>query len=404
MNLSAPTARRVGLAALALVLAATPLGCAKQGNHERWKDDANARWQSLRSTALLEMARDQFDAGALDQAEKTVTDAAAIDASNPQLHLMAGRISLERGQLERAYRLFEISAELDDTEPETFYYQGVVLQRWHQYDAALVAYEKAYSLDRDNPARMLAVAETLVALDRPKQAITLLEEKKYYFDQNAGLRTMLGHLYAMQQEPRLAVENFRQATMLNPENMRLQEELALAQLDGGATTDAAQTLRMLLAKPEYQDRHDLRRSLASAEAANGRYHEAREIFIQLTRHDPSHTPDWLRLGEVCWKLQDLGGALIAANRAISLAPRRPEGYLLAGMIWQKRGRTEDALKMFDRAAELSPDNATPLILRGLSLQKSDRRAAAAEAFREAVRRNPEDRRAQQLLTQVTTSP
>ena len=402
MTMPAPAVGlRISLVAAALA-AVTLTGCAKQGNHERWKADANTRWQSLRSTALLEMARDQFDAGALDQAEKTVTDAAAIDASNPKLHLMAGRISLERGQLERAYRLFEISAELDETEPETFYYQGVVLQRWHQYDAALTAYQKAYDLDRDNPARMLAVAETLVALDRPREAIALLEEKKYYFDQNAGLRAMLGHLYTMQQEPRLAVENFRQATMLNPENMRLQEELALAQLAAGASTDAAATLRLLLARPEYEHRADLRRSLAAAEADTGRLSEAREIYIQLTRHDPSHGADWLRLGEVCWKLDDLGGALIAANRAISVAPRRPEGYLLAGMIWQKRGRVEDALKMFDRAAELSPDNATPLILRGLSLQKSDRHAAAAEAFSEAMRRDPNDPRAQQLLSQVPT--
>ncbi len=233
---------RLGLVVAALV-AVTITGCAKQKNRDKWVGDANSRWQTLRSTALLEMARDQFDAGALDQAEKTVTDAAAIDASNPQLHLMAGRISLERGQLERAYRLFEISAELDNQEPETFYYQGVVLQRWHQYDAALTAYQASYDLDKDNPARMLAVAETLVALDRPREAITLLEDKKYYFDQNAGLRTMLGHLYRMQKEPRLSVENFRQATMLSPENMRLQEELALAQISAGTHADAAATLR-----------------------------------------------------------------------------------------------------------------------------------------------------------------
>ncbi|MEL7087454.1 MAG: tetratricopeptide repeat protein, partial [Planctomycetota bacterium] len=184
------------------LLASSLFGCANQNSHDQWVDNADNRWKSLRSTAMLEMAKDRFDAGALDQAEKTVTEAAAIDSSNPQLHLLAGRIALERGQLERAYRLFQLSAELDAKDPDTFYYQGVVLQRWKQHDAALAAYQAAYDIDKDNPARLLAVGETLVDLDRVPVAIELLEEKKYYFDQNASLRALLGHLYRMQGEPK----------------------------------------------------------------------------------------------------------------------------------------------------------------------------------------------------------
>ncbi|MEL7089545.1 MAG: tetratricopeptide repeat protein, partial [Planctomycetota bacterium] len=194
--------------------------------------------------------------------------------------------------------------------------------------------------------------------------------------------------------------NFRQATMLNADNMRLHEELAFSQVEAGSYADAASTLRMLLALPEYKSRSDLKRSLAQAEAENGRYQSARNIYIELTRQDPTQANDWLRLGEVCWNLDDYGGALIAANRAISLVPQRSEGYLLAGMIWQKRGRVQDALEMFERAAELAPQDATPLILRGLSLQKTDRLAAAAEAYEEALRRNPNDTRAERLLSQV----
>lgn len=384
------------------LLASSLFGCASKNSHDQWVDSADNRWKSLRSAAMLDMAQDRFDAGSLDQAEKTVTEAAAIDSTNPQLHLLAGRIALERGQLERAYRLFQLSAELNANIPDTFYYQGVVLQRWKQYDAALDAYQAAYDLDKDNPARLLAVGEILIELDREQEAIELLEDKKYYFDQNAGLRALLGHLYRMQDEPKLAVENFRQATMLNADNMRLHEELAFSQGEAGSYTDAATTLRMLLALPEYQNRSDLKRSLAQAEAEIGRFQSARDIYIELTRKDPSHTADWLRLGEVCWKLDDTGGALIAANRAISLSPQRSEGYLLAGMVWQKRGRIQDALDMFDRAADLAPQDATPLILRGLSLQKTDRLAAAAEAYEEALRRNPDDHRAERLLSQVAS--
>ncbi|MEM9883866.1 MAG: tetratricopeptide repeat protein [Planctomycetota bacterium] len=388
-------------AALALVTlaASSLLGC--QSSHDQWVDDANNRWHSLRSTAMLDMAQGQFEAGALDQAEKTVMEAASIDASNPRLHLMAGRISLERGELERSYRLFQLSAELDAEIADAHYYQGVVLQRWRQFDAALAAYQRAYEIEPDHAGRMLAVAETMVSLQRTDDAVALLEDKKYYFDQNAGLRAMLGHLYAMRDEPRLAVDNFRQATMLDPENVRLHEELALAQVAAGDHADAANSLRRLLERPEYENRADLKRSLARAEAATGRLEAAREVYLGLTRLDPTHTEDWLRLGEVCWKTQDLGGALIAANRAVQLAPRRHEGYVLAGLVWQQRGRTENALQMFDRAIEFAPaGDATPLILRGLSLEKSDRHAAAAEAYQDALARDPDDPRARRLLARA----
>lgn len=391
----------LSLAAMTLC-ASSLLGCATQKNHDKWMSDADSRWKNIRSTAKLNAAKDAFNAGAIDRAESLINEAAGVDPTNPQLHLLAGRIALERGQLERSFHLFQLSAKLDATVADPFYYQGVVLQRWQQNDAALDAYQAAYDLDRENPARLLAIGETLVSLDRTQDAIALLEEKKYYYDQNAGLRALLGHLYRMNDEPALAVDNFRQATMLDPDNPRLEEELALSQVEAGHWTDASVSLKVLLERPEYASRGDLKRSYAQAEIELGRLESARDIFIELTRKDPTHTADWLRLGEVCWKLEDLGGALIAANRAISLSPKRHEGYLLAGMIWQKRGRVEDALEMFDRAAELAPNDATPLILRGLSLQKTDRRAAAAEAYQEALRRNPNDTRAERLLSQVVT--
>ena len=388
--------------AATMLLSTSLLGCAGKSSHAQAVEGANKRWHSLRSAALLDMAKSQFEAGSLDQAEKTVNDAAAIDADNPALHLMAGRIALERGQLERAFRLFELSAELAPNHSDTFYFQGVVLQRWHQYDAALTAYQRAYQLKADDASRLLAVTETMVELNRVDEAIALLEEKKHYFDQNAGVRAMLGHLYQMKGEPRLAVENFRQAMMLDQENLRLHEELAFAQVNAQFFSDAVITLEGIVERREFEGREDLKRSLAQAYAGVGRFESAKKVYVELTRRNPSAENDWIRLGELCWQIDDTGGTLIAANRVIMLAPQRYEGYLMAGMVWQKRGRVEDALKNFDRAADLAPDNPTPLILRGLALQKSDRKAAAAEAYAEALRRAPDDHRAERLLATVST--
>jgi len=407
-------------------------GCAnKQGQHKKWVDSADARWNGMRATALTDMAQDQFDSGQLEQAEATIRDAAVIAPDDPAVHLMAGRIAFENNLLERAYQHFTIcidksasegndqgaAAASEDAEAdaeayiaalraagpqaaEAFYFRAVVLQRWQRKEEALDDYKMAAQLDPEHPRRVLAVAETLVELDRVDEAAGLLEEKKFYFDQNAGCRVLLGHIHNMRGEYALAVENFREASLLDPEDLRIQEELAFAQVRSAQWAQAAITLRGLTALETNGHRNDLWRALATAESENGRHEEARDILANLTRRNPGAVADWIRLGETCWKMEDLGGALIAANRTVDLAPRRHEGYLLAGLVWQKRERPHEALQMFDAAAEAAPTNATPVILRGIALQQSDRLAAAAEAYREALKRDPSDPRAAQLLARL----
>jgi len=400
-------------------------GCSSnQGKHKEWVESADARWNGMRATALTDMAQGQFDSGQLDQAEATVRDAAAIAPDDPAVHLLAGRIAIETGLLERAYEHFGICIEKSTRPPsanepagdggvpaakpeatgphaaDAHYFRAVVLQRWQRKDEALADYELAAKLDPEHPRRVLAVAETLVGLDRVDEAAALLEEKKFFFDQNAGCRVLLGHIHNMRGEFGRAVDNFREAALLDPTNPRIHEELAFAQVRNEDWAAAAATLGELTARDTHAHRDDLWRSLAAAEVENGRHEEARDILANLTRRNPGEVADWIRLGETCWKMEDLGGALIAANRTVDLAPRRHEGYLLAGLVWQKRERPHEALQMFDAAADAAPTNATPVILRGIALQQSDRLAAAAEAYREALRRDPNDPRAAQLLSRL----
>ena len=82
-------------------------GCANnKTQHAKWVDNADARWNGMRASALTDMAQGQFDAGQLDQAHATIRDAASIDPDDPAVHLLAGRIALENSLLERAYKHF----------------------------------------------------------------------------------------------------------------------------------------------------------------------------------------------------------------------------------------------------------------------------------------------------------
>jgi tetratricopeptide (TPR) repeat protein len=384
--------------ALGLGLAGCQSG---QSNHEKWKQQANNRWHDMRSSLMLDMARQQFEAGDLERAKKSVREALRIDADNPRLLLLAGRIALERSKLERSFHLFERAIEKDKEMPKPHYYKGTVLQRWQQYEQAYQAYKQAYELRSDEVAYLIAQSEMLVQLGRVEAAIKLLEDKRQYFDQNSTLRTALAHLYNMQRRYDKAAALFQEASLLNPDNTQIKQELGLAQLAAGRANEAIHTLESVLSDSSDKPRRaDLRRALANAYLQTGRDEKARETYFELARSKAGGASDWVRLAELSWEADEPRATLDAAHRAMATAPDNPKGYLLAGLVFQKQGKLDQALRMFDRAAKAAPDSARPLVLRGLSLQNAGRTAAAAAAYEKALERQPDDDRVQRLLKAV----
>ncbi len=382
-------------------------GCNSTKQHDEWVADANDRWHSLRSHVMLETATNQFNAGQLKQAEKTVTDAASVDADNPALYTLAGRIALEKGELEYAFKLFARAIVLEDLEPapsaEPYYFQGVVLQRWQKHEEALERYQAAHRLEPDNASRLLAVAETLVTLERFDEAIKELESRLTYFDSNAAIRVALGHIYGLKGNPKKAADYYRDAALLAPDETIIREELARTLIEADQPEQAVRVLEDLLADDAYAHRTDLMRRLAAAQLKSGRVADARQTYIDITNIEFDVATDWIKLGELSWRMDDMGGSLIAANKVMELAPNRHEGYLMAGMVWQKRDRLEDALRLFDHAARLAPNDNTPLLMRGLALQKAGKIEAASLAYRSALKRDPQDARAQKLLASAQSA-
>ncbi len=383
----------------AALFASLLFGC--QDSMVEEKASAKNRWLELRSSMMLDMASQQFRTGDLTQAEKSVKEGLSIDPTHAGLHVLAGRIAIERGKLERAYHLFSAAIELSPERPDTYYYQGLVMQRWQRYDNSLEFYELAYEKQPDNPNYLLAVGEALVELDRVDDAIVLFESKRQYFDQNAGVRAALGHLYLIKSDPAKAAEYFHQASLLDPEDEKIKQHHAMTLSACGRHDEAVEVFEELLRDPEQKDRADLKRQLTAAYLNTGKAKEAQTLMLELARSPQGDVSDWIKLGELSYQMDDMGGALQSASKVMGLAPKRHEGYLLAGMVWQKRGNLNNALQMFDRAAQAAPTSTEPLILRGLSLQKAGRLTAAAEAYNQALERHPEDRRARQLLAAVS---
>lgn len=384
---------------LAALTVLTVSGCGLPSK-EQMVNNAETRWKQMRSTLMIQMAEQQFATGDLDQSERTLADAMSIDPSNTDLYVLSGRIAIERGQLERAFHLLNQAIEIAPSKPDGHYYQGIVLQRWQRYDAALDQYRQAHELEADNVGYLLAMGEMLVATERLGEAKQLFESKLVYFDQNAAIRVAIAQIELMQDRPEQAAHMFREASILQPEALQIREDLAFAQLAAGDSDAAIATLRDLIHQPEYVDRDDLQRLLAEAYMEAGRAGEAREIFLKLGRRDPSDVDAWIGLAQAAWQMEDVSATLYASDRITRLAPRRHEGYVLAGLSLQKKQQWADAARMFDQAVKIDPRDTEFILLRGFSRQHAGQPQLAAADYQHVLKLDPTNERAQRLLGQM----
>lgn len=384
-----------------LLAAALLAGChSNNSTHQTNRQKALENWQNVRSGYKLRMAQQQFDTGDLDQAEVTLVEALIDDPKNGRLHLLAGRIALERGLLEKAHQRLTRAIEFDPKLAEGHYLLGIVRQRWKQFDKAYESYSRAYEMQADNVTFLLTKGEMLVALERTDEALTLFRDKVEYFDQSAGLRLAIGQLLMSRSQYLEAVEYLRQAAAMMPDDEKVLEDLAMARLAAGQYKEAILDYQRLLRTAKDDRRVSILRAAGAAYIGAKRFDEARETFISLTQINREDVEAWIKLAEISLAQNDLPATLTAANRVMSLASHRPEGYLIAGIAWQKRGDVDKALSNFDRAAQLAPTEVEAVILRGITLEQAGRKAAAAAAYAEAQRRQPQDPRAAKLLAQV----
>jgi tetratricopeptide (TPR) repeat protein len=368
--------------------------------HKTNRQLAAEQWQRVRSDYKLRMAQQQFDTGDLDQAEITLVEAITDDPRNGRLHLLAGRIALERGLLEKAAQRLSRAIEFDPKLAEAHYLMGIVHQRWKQYDKAYDAYTRAYELQADNVAFLLTRGEMLVALDRTDEALAIFREKLDYFDQSAGLRMAIGQLLMSQQQYAEAVEYLRQGSAMLPDDEKALEDLAMARLAARQYKEAIIDFQRLLRTVKDERQTPILRAVGAAFIGAGQLDEAREAFVTLTQLNRQDVEAWIKLAEISLAQNDLAATLSAASRVIALASHRHEGYLIAGIVWQKRGEVDKALSNFDRAAQLAPTEVDAVILRGITLEQAGRKTAAAAAYAEAQRRRPTDPRAARLLAGV----
>jgi tetratricopeptide (TPR) repeat protein len=377
-------------------------GCAGHGKYTTaHKSGAKAKMEGMKAATEYQMAHQAFLAGDLPKAQRHIDYSIALNEKVARSHVLRGRIFLEMSNLEAAGLSLAKAAEVDETNADAQYFQGILAERIAKTDEALAFYQKAADLDRQNPQYAVAAGEMMIEQGRLDEAEGYLNSRSETFRHNAGVRQTLGHIAMMRGDANAAVELFDQARLLAPTNLAIVEDLIRAQMATARFGDAEVNISRLLATDAYKGRRELQHLRAKCLVQVQRPVDARQVLIGLTS-DQTGAGDvqaWIGLGEVALLLKDLPRVRLCATRVIALSPNRPDGYVLKALHQQRTGDLPGARESILRAIELSRA-ADSLVLLGMIEEDLGNAQDAHAAYAEAVRVDPRHPNAGRLLSQI----
>jgi Flp pilus assembly protein TadD len=370
-------------------------GC--QNPRKKQSKEATARWNHARAGVMLSLAQDQYKNGSFDKCRQTLADAMKMDPKNVQLRMLSAKLALEQAQLELAEQELETVRKIAPNNPEGYYLSGVVYQRWQKSDRAYEFYTAASDKAPGELSYILARAEMMVDLDRQEEALSLLKDKVVYFENSAAIRDAVGQLLSQKKQYHDAVDMFRQASILEDQELTFKERLGLALYYDKNYTEAADVLGKLVAKEGYGERADLLLALGESQLQLNKNHDARQTFESATQKDPSDARAWLGLGRAAMESKDYRRAELALKKAQSLDASSPDAHLMFGYLRLRQGKSKDALAAFYKASQLDPADSVAVSMMGYTYEKGGRKDLAMKYYGKALKINPNDPMALKLM-------
>lgn len=442
------------LAVVSMSMVAGMTGCngpTKAG--EQARSQANDRMNIINAQVHYDQAKQAFQTGQFDKAQREIRRAIARYGDSPNYYVLQGRIFLETHQLEAALDTFRTAIEMCEKQialaeeavagnaptqiiapskssssfvtatgetlvlADAYYFTGIVFQRWSDDERAHQNYAAAFNLQPTNAQYLLAAAESLIALGDFTGASDLITPKMAYFEHNAALRQLQAQIAMLQGNPERAAALYAEARLLNPDDIALLEQLMWAQYAAGQYGPCHESIKRI------QNQLDVRasRGLASSESGRstsasrtdllhleartlnmmGRTTEARELYIQLSTLNPSDPSVWAELGTLAWELGDYRRVAMCSVQLIALTPNRYEGYMLRGINERSKNNLNEAIRLFRQAAERAPDTALPHLLLGQSLEQAGDVNNAALAYDMARQVEPNSAEANALFRRLS---
>jgi Tfp pilus assembly protein PilF len=367
------------------------------------KQEARQRWSQVRSQMKLQLAEGHLRAGRLADAEAQIKDALALDPKLTAGHVLAARLSLERGELAAARSSLNSAIEIGGESAETDYLLGVLAEWSGDLEAALNHFRQAAQRGPLSPDTIVAECDALVALDRADEALGLVQRHRADFAGNQAICLLDGDIHTLRGQYAEAADAYREVAMAAPGDPQAQIQYGTALTRCGRYEQAIGVLA-----PQLTASKNL--SWAACQALGRSYLErgnaaaAVEVFRDAARRYPTDTGPWLWLARAAARQGDWAAARQNAEKACQMDSRNAAARMLLGYACLRGGDLAQARASLDSVLRESPNDWLGHYLLGQVLEAAGRKNEALAHYRLADQADANEPAARDLLATTDLPP
>jgi len=317
------------------------------------------------------------------------------------LWLLAETLKLQ-GRLEGAERAIERFIAATRENGRGYYELGRLLQAQGKPDQALFQFQKAVALDPNAVNASAMVVDILMKRKEKEQARAWLEENLPRVENKALLYNLLGKIYLSENELERAKEYFQSSIIADPDMLDSYVNLGSVYTGEHARDNALLLYESLLERnPESPSANML---IGMMYETMGRRRKAAEYYVKALELKPNFGP---AANNLAWYYSeegnDLGRALLLAEKARERLPENPFVADTCGWIYQKKGLHDKARALLEESRAALPDHPTVHYHLGVTYHSLGETEKARTSLQEALRLNPgfsEAEEAERLLDEI----
>lgn len=358
-------------------------------SHADAKVEAHRRWNHVRGQIKLQLAEQQYESHLFEDAAQNLKESIALDPTQPTAYALLAKAYLELGKAATAQQVLDAADRAGLASAELAYLKGVILEQRGQVDSAVEAYAEARKLDPRSVDYLVAHVECLVSLERPQEAIRLIDENADQIDDDGTVSAMAAHIAAMLGDTNQACHSYGQALASHNDSQLLAEELGRLLVRAHRYEEA---LAILSPVPDADSGEQasgvVRRAVATCHLALGNPASAREVLGPYAQSHPEDTIAQLILAKAALACDDVLTALRAVDFVQQREPDQPELWLVRAALNFKRRRLIPAASDLYDVLQNDPEDVDAHCLLAEVMRARDQADAARTHFERALAIDP----------------